>query len=62
MTVIDTIVKRRSIRKYAGEIIEKAKIDTILKAGFYASTAQNLQTSSFEVIQDSEKLKKIATE
>ncbi len=62
MNVNDVILQRRSIRKYTGRVIEQDKLDTILKAGFYAPTARNVQPTSFVVIKDKKTLSQIAEE
>lgn len=58
--VLDTIKKRRSIRKFTGEKISEQELKTILEAGFYAPTARNMRPTHFIVVQDSEKLKLMA--
>ena len=47
---INTLIKRRSIRKYSDKPIEKEKIDEILKAGTYAATASGKQSPTMVLI------------
>jgi nitroreductase len=56
MDVIETIYKRRSIRKYANKPVEKDIIITLLKAAAAAPTAANCQPWEFIVIDEVEKL------
>ncbi len=57
--VIDAILKRRSIRRYRGEPVDKSKINELLTAGMYAPSARNQQPWHFLVIEDRELLKRI---
>ncbi|WP_026477101.1 nitroreductase family protein [Alkaliphilus transvaalensis] len=56
MDVIETIYKRRSIRKYLDKPVEKDAIITLLKAATAAPTAANCQPWEFIVINEVEKL------
>jgi nitroreductase len=58
--MIDTILNRRSIRKYTDAPIPKEQIEEIIRAGMYAPTAKNTQAWHYVVIQDKELLKQIA--
>lgn len=49
---ISLLLKRRSIRKYLSEPIDRADLDTILQTGLYAPTGRNLQYPRFLVMQD----------
>lgn len=60
MNVLEAIFSRRSIRKYTGELVAEDDIKTILKAGFCAPSAMNLQPRHFVVLRDSNILKSIA--
>lgn len=51
---INTLITRRSIRKYKSEQITKEELDTVLKAGTYAPTAKNLQSPYIVAVQDPE--------
>ena len=57
--VIDAILKRRSIRHYRGEPVDKSKINELLTAGMYAPSARNEQPWHFVVIEDRRLLEKI---
>jgi nitroreductase len=52
METIETLLTRRSIRKYKEQKIEKDKIDIILKSAMYAPSAMNLQAWHYVVIDD----------
>jgi nitroreductase len=56
MEVIETIYKRRSIRKYLNKQVERDTIIALLKAAMAAPTAANCQPWEFIVIDDAEKL------
>ncbi|NLM41716.1 MAG: nitroreductase family protein [Firmicutes bacterium] len=58
--VLSAIRKRRSIRRYSGEPVSKEQLDTILHAGLCAPTARNLRPFHFIVIQDRDRLEKLA--
>jgi len=60
MDVIDAILTRRSIRKYTGEVISDEQLNLLLKAGFQAPSANNLQPWHFIVVKEKENLEKIA--
>jgi nitroreductase len=50
--VIDALLKRRSIRRYNPEPVDKSDIRLMLKAGMYAPSARNEQPWHFIVIDD----------
>jgi len=56
---MDTILKRRSIRKYKDKEVSKATIKDILKAAMSAPSAGNQQPWHFIVIDDKQKLNQI---
>ena len=43
MDVLEAINTRRSIRKFTGELISDDELKAILKAGFQAPSAHNLE-------------------
>jgi nitroreductase len=57
---IDTILSRRSIRKYTQEKISREEISTILNAGRWAPSGLNNQPWKFVVIQEKETVEKLA--
>lgn len=57
---MNAIFKRRSIRKYKDQPVEKEKIEKLLRAAMQAPSAGNQQPWEFIVIQDKEKLKKLS--
>jgi nitroreductase len=54
--ILETIFRRRSIRKYTGQPVEPEKIDLLLKAAMAAPSAMNCKPWEFVVITDPEKL------
>ena len=52
MDTLETIRKRRSIRKYTGEAIPKPDLETIVDAGRLAATGSNRQPWDFIVVTD----------
>ena len=51
-SVIDAILKRRSIRKYSSGPVNKSDVDLLLTAAMYAPSARNEQPWHFVVIDD----------
>lgn len=50
--IIESILTRRSIRRFTGKPIEDEKLQTILKCGAFAPTAKNTKAWKFFVIKD----------
>lgn len=59
-SVIDTIMKHRSIRSFTTQPIEQEKLDSILKAGIAASSSSLLQAISIIRVIDKEKRSQLA--
>ena len=59
MNVNEAIMKRRSIRSFKSDAVERAKLEEILQAGAYAPSALNNQNRQFIAITDSTLLKRI---
>jgi nitroreductase len=57
--VIDTIYKRRSVRRYNNKEVELEKLDLLLKAAMAAPTACNNQSWEFIVVTDKTLLNKL---
>ena len=57
---MDVIFNRRSIRRYKEQSVEQEKIDKLLKAAMQAPSATNQQPWEFMVVQNKEKLGKLA--
>ena len=57
---INTLLARRSIRKFKPEHITEEELNAILEAGMYAPSGVNQQSALFVVIQDKETLKKLS--
>jgi nitroreductase len=53
-TVLEAILTRISTRSFTGEVISDEIVDTILRAGFAAPTANNLRPWEFIVIKNQE--------
>ena len=60
MELMDTILKRRSIRKYTGEDIPEETLRQILQAGLLAPTSRNLKPREFYVVKDKDTLRKLS--
>ncbi|WP_461436603.1 nitroreductase family protein [Methanosphaera sp.] len=60
MTLIETILKRRSVRTYTDEEIPENKIEKILQAGLLAPTSRNRKPCEFYVVKDKEILEKLS--
>ncbi len=56
MDTIESILTRRSIRKYTGEPVSEEQLHTILRTGFSAPTAKNTRPWQFLVIRNPETL------
>lgn len=50
--IIQSIFNRHSVRDFTDEMIPRAKLEMILKAGIYAPSGHNMQTWKFTVMQD----------
>jgi nitroreductase len=57
---IETILSRRSIRKYESRPVEEEKIELILKCGQFAPSRQNGQTWHFTVVTNRDVLNRIS--
>lgn len=60
MALIDTIMKRRSVRKYTGEAIPEEKLELVLRAGLLAPTSRNLRPCEFYLVRNRETLQKLS--
>jgi len=58
--MIDLLQNRRSIRKYKDKVVEREKIDKILKAGILAPTSKNLKSWEFIAVDDRDLLRELA--
>ncbi len=59
MDLMEGLLSRRSIRKYADKPVEKNLVKKIIKAAQYAPSAHNTQPWEFLVIDDKEQLKEL---
>ncbi len=60
MELKKAIFKRRSIRKYRNQNVEKDVLIELVKFGMYAPTARNTRSWHFYIISNREKLNEIA--
>lgn len=60
MTLLDTMLKRRSVRKYSDEEIPSEKLNKILQAGLLAPTSRNKKPCSFLIVDRKDALEKLA--
>ncbi|MDF2671761.1 MAG: nitroreductase [Clostridiales bacterium] len=58
---IKTILSRRSVRSYQPKQITEEELNIILKAGTYAPSAMNQQSSHFTVVQNKEVMNELVT-
>lgn len=56
MELQNVIEKRRSIRKYKQQPVEKEKIEEMIKAAIYAESWKNSQTPRYHIVQSKEML------
>lgn len=59
MDIIDTIYERRSIRKYQEKMVEKEKLEILLKAAMAAPSAMNMKPWEFVVTTNPEIIQEI---
>lgn len=59
-TLLQTMLQRRSVRKYTGEPIPEDKLKLILQAGLASATSKNRKPWEFVVVQEKETLQKLA--
>ena len=62
MELMEAIYKRRSVRFYTEETVDKATIEKLINAGIQAPSAMNVQPWAFGVIQDKALMQKISDE
>ena len=60
MELMDTMLKRRSIRQYTDEAIPADKLKRILQAGLIAPTSMNRKPCELIVVQDKAMLQKLS--
>ncbi len=58
--LLDTILRRRSTRKYTGEAVPEEKLEKILEAGLLVPTSRNRKPCEFYVVRNREILKKLS--
>jgi nitroreductase len=60
MSTMDAIYRRRAVRDYAPQIIDKKTITALLEAAVHAPTAMHEEPWSFVVVQDKDTLKRLS--
>lgn len=60
MDVLEAITSRASITKYKNEGVEREKVARLLEAARWAPSAGNMQTWEFVLVDDDEKLERLA--
>ncbi len=60
MSIYETILRRRSIRRYTQQPIEPEKIELLLKAAMAAPTARNQQPWEFIIVDDTIRREKLS--
>lgn len=58
--LLQTMLQRRSVRKYTGEAVPEEKIKLILQAGLASATSKNRKPWEFVVVQEKETLQALA--
>lgn len=59
MKILEAINSRRSIREFTGELIDDQDLKTILRAGFQAPSAHNLEPREYVIVRNAEIIEKI---
>lgn len=60
LNVFEAIFTRRSIRSFTGDIVNELYLETIIKAGCYAPSANNKQPWEFIIIKEKSMLREIS--
>lgn len=60
MELLDTILKRRSVRSYTDEDIPDEKLDKIIKAGLLAPTSRNRKPCLFKIVKNKKILEELS--
>ena len=60
--VIKNLLTRRSVRKFTDKKIAREELDILLKVALAAPSGMNKQTWQFTLVDDKEKIQKLATE
>ena len=58
MNIIEAISTRRSVRTYTDEMIEREKLDELIKLGTLAASGSNMQPWGFVIMQGKEEIGK----
>jgi len=60
--ILDVIVSRRSVKKYKDDMIDKELIDKVIKAGTFAPSGKNMQSSIILAITNKEVRDRLSNE
>ncbi len=52
--MLESIIRRRSVKKYTEEAVSETDLEQILRAGQYAPSGRNLMATKFVVVKNSE--------
>ncbi|SES97662.1 nitroreductase family protein [Anaerobranca gottschalkii] len=58
--MLETLINRRSIRKYKDQKIEEEKIKTLIQSALLSPSSRNIRPWEFIVVQDKETLNKLS--
>jgi nitroreductase len=58
--IIETLKKRRSIRRYTGTPVEKEKVEALVQAALLSPSSRGIRPWEFIVVDDGSMLKKLA--
>ena len=60
MDILDTLVNRRSVKKYTDQVVDDASLEKIITAGLYAPSGKNGQKVMMMVVKNRELVKKLS--
>lgn len=58
--MLETLINRRSIRKYKGQPVETEKIETLIQATLLSPSSRSIQPWEFVIVQEEETLIKLS--
>jgi nitroreductase len=58
--VYEALLKRRSIRSFTGQKVEKSKVDQLLRAALLSPTSRNIRPWEFVVVDDTSMLERLS--
>lgn len=60
--VMSNILQRKSVRSFTNQLIEKSKLDTLVRAAMAAPTGKDMRPWKFVVVNDKQAMKSLATQ